>query len=473
MLSKNIKELSLTDILNQVTRKTIRWCTPSLIPSASKIIDPYSSDISISYHALGYPSDPSGIFLRVYEEAAKAYSSDFTLFSVNGTSGSNFIVLRALSKQIPNARILAQRNIHQSFLAACEDYNLELKFLPAHIDKNLLIFKPNSINEYLKFLEKYNPDVLFLTNPTYEGLCLDLRTLVQKVREVKPNIIIFVDEAWGAHLNFSDGLPTSAMEAGVDICTQSTHKQGGALQQTSMIHVKGHRINKQILLNSYRHLYTTSPSFILLASMDSARLELQKRGKILIGNVLDLSMVELTDLKTRDSGVFDKDQTKIIVDVSQTGLSGYRVAKELEEKYGIIVESRNFNMILFLVPFQSNLIDAQITLDALKEIISNAKMVRRIQVPYPEINSNSQIYSLQSLDQNSFELIDMQDAKNRISAESIVPYPPGIPVTIKGEIISPRIIEYYLNFRNISEFKVNATDLTLNKILVVKQRILC
>ena len=483
MLNKNLRDLTLTEILNQVTKKTIRWCTPSLIPSASKIIDPYSSDISISYHALGYPSDPSGIFLKIYEKAAKAYEADYTLFSVNGTSGSNFMVLRALSKQIPNLKILAQRNIHQSFLAACEDYQIKLNFLPTHIDKELLIFHPNIIKEYLKYIDKYDPDVLFLTNPTYDGLCLDLKTLIQKVREIRPNLIIFVDEAWGAHLNFSENLPISAMQADADICTQSTHKQGGALQQTSMIHVKGLRIKKEILLASYRHLYTTSPSFILLASMDSAREELQKRGKILINHVLDLSnfikqrlgtipglrVVSLEDLKLQNSGVFDIDQTKVIIDVTQTGLTGYRVAKELEEKYGIIIESRNYNMILLLVPFQSNIIDAQITIEALKEVVVSVKKHKLVQIPHLKIKTDSQIFSLNSLHPNSFELVDLNIAKNRISAESIIPYPPGIPVTIKGERISSDIIDYYHKLKVVSEFKVNATDMSLNKILVLKQ----
>src|SRR6188508_471869 len=109
----------LTHALNNKTHKAIRWCTPSIDLSFSQVKNPYASDTSISFESLGYPSDPSGIFKKIYDHAAKAYGADHTLFSVNGTTGSNFMVLRALSKQIPNLRILSARNVHRSIVAAC------------------------------------------------------------------------------------------------------------------------------------------------------------------------------------------------------------------------------------------------------------------------------------------------------------------------------------------------------------------
>jgi len=269
----------LTHALNHVTHKAIRWSTPSIDLTFSQVNDPYASDTSTSFESLGYPSDPSGIFKKIFDHAAETYGADHTLFSVNGTTGSNFMVLRALSKQIPNLRILSERNVHRSIVAACEDYGINLIFLEPNINQIHQLFLPNTVEQICEGIEKNKPQVVLLINPTYEGMCLDLKTVVSTIRQKYPEIIVFVDEAWGAHLHFSDKLPISAMEAGADICVQSTHKQGGSLQQSGMIHWKEGRINNDLLIESYRSLGTSSPSYVLLASLDAARETMQKRGK--------------------------------------------------------------------------------------------------------------------------------------------------------------------------------------------------
>src|SRR4029077_20792519 len=115
-----------------------------------------------SFESLGYPSDPSGIFKVAYDCAAKAYGAHHTLFSVNGTTGSNFMVLRALSKQIPNLRILSARNVHRSIVAACEDYAINLIFLEPNIDQEHQLFLPNTEKQIFDAIEKTKPQVLLL-----------------------------------------------------------------------------------------------------------------------------------------------------------------------------------------------------------------------------------------------------------------------------------------------------------------------
>src|SRR3989344_9214640 len=120
----NNKSQSVSQVLNQVTSQSIRWCTPSIESNMKKVQDPYLSDMSVSFSGLGDPSEPSGIFAQAFSKAAAAYGAEKTLFSVNGSTGSNFIVLRTLAKQIPNLRVLALRNIHKSILNACQDYGI-------------------------------------------------------------------------------------------------------------------------------------------------------------------------------------------------------------------------------------------------------------------------------------------------------------------------------------------------------------
>ncbi|HUQ85425.1 MAG TPA: hypothetical protein VM077_03820 [Candidatus Limnocylindrales bacterium] len=476
----------LTHALNHKTAKAVRWCTPSIDLSSSQVKNPYISDMSISYESLGYPSDPSGIFKKIYDRAAKTYGADHTLFSVNGTTGSNFVVLRALSKQIPNLRILSGRNVHKSIVAACEDYGINLIFLPTNIDQELQLFLPNTEKEIYETIEKTKPQVLLLVNPTYEGISINLKKIITTIRRKYPELVVFVDEAWGAHLHFSNRLPTSSMEAGADICVQSTHKQGGSLQQSGMIHWNDGRINIDLLMDSYRSLVTSSPSFLLLASLDAAREMMEKRGKSKIDHILmiaeslsqqishidGLEVVTTNLLKSRHISVHNRDETKVIVNVSKAGFNGYEIAKLLEKKYKVIVEEYNIGTILFLVPFRATLSDVKITVSALKQIVQlpkrgkiRAKFDLNIPTNIPRILELSDVSKLLW---SQIEMVPLAKAIGRIAAEYITPFPPGIPLTIKGEEFTQEIVEYYLKLRNYPNVHIAARDKSMETVWVVK-----
>lgn len=482
-----INKSGISYILNNKTNKSIRWCTPSILPEADKVLNPYESDMSVSFQSLGFPSEPSGIFATAYKKAAKAYGADQTLFCVNGSTGSNFVVLRALTKQIPNLRVLAQRNIHKSVKVACEDYRINLVFLPENIDEKTQFFLPNSVEEISEHIKKTKSQVLLITNPTYEGVVLDLNRLVKIIRRKYPNLIVFIEEAWGSHLFFSDKLPVSAMEAGADICVQSTHKQGGALQQTSMIHWKGKRINSELLIDSYKALSTSSPSYTLLASLDAVRVVMEKNGREKIDNLLYIAkllsskldsiigfkVIDTESLKNNNPSIFNRDETKIILDVSQSGYSGFEIAKLLERKYNIIVEKYNERSLLILVPFQAKLSDVEVTVRAFKSIVGDAKeshskrLIPNGGIPKnrPKILESVEVTNL-LVDQ--IEKISITDAIGRIAAEDITPYPPGIPLTIKGDEITIEIVKYYQKLKNHPNSHILANDETLETILVVK-----
>lgn len=476
----------ITHALNNATKNSIRWCTPSIDFQTERVLDHYLSDMSVSYESLGFPSEPSGIFLDAYKRAAKAYKSDRTLFSVNGSTGSNFIVIRALSKQIQNLRILAQRNIHKSILNACQDYGVNLLFADANVDPDLQCFLPNSIEEIIIAVKKTRPHVLLITNPTYEGIVLDLKSLIEQVRKINPKIIIFTEEAWGAHLAFSKKLPMSAMEAGADICVQSTHKQGGSLQQTGMIHWKEERVNTDLVIESYRNLSSSSPSYILLASLDEACKQMKKSGakKILrslqiakkISNGLNkipgFKVVTLGDLQKKSTAVYGKDETKILVDVSSSRYTGFEIAKTLESNFNIIVEKYNNSSLLFLIPLQSTLGDVDTTLSALKVIANSGKKKRRKFEPLLELPRNIpkilEFGEVVKLLPSQKESVPLAAAKGRIAAENITPYPPGIPTTIQGEQFTAETIHYYECIKKYSNMHILARDITLRTVVVVK-----
>lgn len=479
--------IPLLNMLNHEVDGMIRWCTPSIHPQVQMVRGIYGNDISVSYHKIGNPSLDTGIFHKAHVLAAKAYKSDHTLFSVNGSTGSNFVVLRALKHQLKNIRLLAQRNIHKSIACAIEDYQIDVTYLQPHYSDDLQIFIPNSIDEIVEGL-KTNPEinVLLITNPTYEGISLDLPELISRVRKVNTKVIIFIDEAWGAHFPFSKKMPICAMEAGADICVQSTHKQGSGLQQTSMIHWQGNRIQKKYLLSSYQSLISTSPSFHLLASLDAARYLMQTQGEEIIdklitnskllmnglGEIPGVKIVTHKDISLIYPQVKIMDLTKILVNIQATGLSGYTIAHHLETKYKVIVEKYEANNILFISTFQNSQYEVDQTVKYFKETIKTLKarnkkhqilnfpkfpdIIQTVEASYTTFNKESTRRTL-------------HDAIGKICAEDIVPYPPGIPLISKGEIIQPEHITYLTALRKYKGLvTVIMEDKKITKILTVK-----
>lgn len=200
----------LLDAFNSFHSK-IRWCTPSLHPDLPQVTDIYRNDMSVSYHSIGSPLTDSGIFGEATALAAKAYYADHTLFCVQGTTTSNFMVIRALKNQLGDVTLVGTRNAHMSMVTACRDYGIDFISIEPRYDQKLQIFTPNTLEQIIETIHTNRPNVLFLSNPTYEGNSLDLPVIIKAVREFDLNIIIYVDEGWGGHFCFSDKLPSSAM----------------------------------------------------------------------------------------------------------------------------------------------------------------------------------------------------------------------------------------------------------------------
>jgi lysine decarboxylase len=391
--------------------------------------------MSISYHELSSPNEDKGVFGEATRLAAAAYEADHTLFGVNGTSGSNFVVIKALQEQFEgDLHILSTRNVHMSIVNAVDDYRAQLNFMPPNIDNELEAFLPNTTEQIIENIQKFKPNVLLLSNPTYEGASVDLSEVIRAVRDVTPEIVIYIDEAWGAHFVFSDKLPISAMQAGADICTQSTHKQGNALQQSSMIHWKDGRIDDNALRRSYRSLSTTSPSFHMLAAMDATREFMEARGEAEIDKLISLSS-EFGQMIQAIGGCSVRsfeDPTKLLVHFEDR--SAPLVAHKLEEK-GYISEKSSPKNMLLIVGFQNTLQQAMETAGAIEEAVTTLPMVNAYLPPFP-----SEIIKGE-LGGKAHQLL-IHEALGKTCLECVVPYPPGIPLLTRGERVTKAHIDY-------------------------------
>ncbi len=416
----------------------IRWCTPSIHPDLPQAKDIYANDMSISLHGIGSPLADSGIFGEATKLAAKAYQADHTLFCAQGTTTCNFMVVRALKQQLGQVRMLGSRNAHMSVVTACRDYDVEYISIEPRYDQKLQLFVPNTVEQILQGIQEHDPNVLFLSNPTYEGNSLDLPAVIAAVRRVNPQLIVYVDEGWGAHFSFSDKLPASAMQSGADICVQSTHKQGNALQESSMIHWKDGRIDAAEVMRAYRALSTTSPSFHLLAGLDATRAFMQERGAEIIDDAIALAEYFASKLQPI-MGVevhVASDPTKLLLHFAAHDAA--EVAKCLEDDK-IVVEKYEAHNITIIVGYQCTTKDVDVTVASLKKAL---KHIKPVAVDFPKFPTA--IQRKPPVSNAKTQAVSFVEAVGMVCDEYIIPYPPGIPILAPGEVMRQEHVDYIL-----------------------------
>src|SRR3954462_10936090 len=374
--------------LNRDVGRYHRWSTPSILPEQERVEDFYGSDVSISAGFFGTLVDHTGIFGEAERFAAAAQGADRTMFSVHGSSGSNWIVLRALALERQDAQVLVARSIHHSIINALKAYGLDFRFLPTPYEPRYEALLPPSVEQVAEGLRRGPEGLAVLyTSPTYEGLCADTRGIASCVHSMSPHAMVIVDEAWGGHLGFHPALPDSAMASGADVCVQSTHKLAGGLQQTGLLHWREGRVDSELMEEAYREYVTTSPSYHLLASADAAVRTLAAVGEEALGRAIRVTeelkarlRAALPYLDWMDDPVWLRsvrdhaagcDLIKTTVGLSRYGLSGYEVARALVDR-GIVIEKAGVQTITLIATFQLRREAVSETVAALVDILAGS-----------------------------------------------------------------------------------------------------
>jgi len=467
----------------------IRWCTPSVLPDQEKVHSIYKSDISVSAHFLGSYIDNTGIFEEAHKRAAKVYGADKTLFSVNGTTGSNFIVMRMLTLEHDTPQILVTRNIHHSILHAAEWLGVKFRFIKSFYDPQFESLIPPKPEDVLDALNNYpESNAVIISSPTYTGLAARIADIVRVVKNFDKGIKVIVDEAWGSHFHFTDELPKSAMQAGADIAVQSTHKQGGSLQQSGMIHWKEKYVNSELIYEAFREYATTSPSYHLLASLDAVRDYMEKRGKDVVESLIKKAnyfkdllgkklippmkiMDDSLELDLVNDYISGYDKTKTNIALTKYKENGFEVGKLLTKKYRIIVEKSGLNTLLFLTTYFITYSEIDRTIRALINISKDLHRTERKElIPNPfkhvEIKPVIEPHTARRVAQTIGRIVALKDAIGKIAAEHIEIYPPGIPVVLEGFRITENNVKYLLKVKELGGH-ISARDPTLNTIYVL------
>jgi len=427
---------------------------------------------------------PKGVIKEAQELAACAYGADRSFFLLNGTTGGIHAMLLAASQ--PGDTILVARNAHKSVLAG-------LIFSGAHP----IFFNP-AVEETLKMplnvtLERTRDAIdahpeaklIFLTNPNYYGICADLSQIIPYAHS--KGMAVLVDEAHGPHFKFHPDLPTSAMEAGADLCVQSTHKIIGGMTQASMLHAKSGRIDMATLSRVLRLVQSTSPSYILMASLDLARMQMATEGKKLLDKAMRLS-TEARAKINRIPGLLcfnhqmvsnplfsrmgDFDPTKLTITVQGLGLSGYQVSQVLNTRYHIQIEMADPFNILIIVSIGDSQEDINRLVNALRAI---SKEYYGGTSPQPLL-ANVEVPSLVSIvrmtPREAFfaerQYVSLVAAMGQISSEIVTVYPPGIPLLVPGEEVTQEAVSYLQNMDKLGA-TVDGLTPENNMIAVVKR----
>jgi arginine decarboxylase len=394
--------------------------------------------------------------------AAQAWGADHTFFLINGsTSGNQCMMMTAVN---PGDKIAVPRNSHKSMLGGLVMSGATPIYMRPEVDEELHMDQCVTPETVARTLDDH-PDLaaVYLVSPTYYGVAADLASIERIVHAAGK--LLLVDEAWGPHFHFHPALPLSATQAGADLCINSTHKMLSAFSQCAMLHAKGERVRLDRLMSVIKMFLSTSPNLPMVASLDVARKQMATEGEPLLSRTIELAQDIRRRLNTIEDvycfgeerrgrpGIFDLDPTKIAVTVKGLGYTGYEASEILRRRYNIQVELADLFNVVGLVTIGTTREAADRFVEAFEELARDERpldmfapsgildeRLRRGTFHLPPIPP------MRMLPRDAFladtEIVKFRESKGRICAETLTPYPPGIPVISPGEELTLEIIDY-------------------------------
>lgn len=385
--------------------------------------------------------------------AADAYGAERTWFLTNGATQGSHALCLALAPQ--GTRVLLQRNSHASLIDGLVLSGGSPSFVAPAYDDELGIahgVTPDALREAL--VRAPGTGAVFITSPTYYGTAADVEACAEVAHRADAPLI--VDNAWGSHFGFHDKLPQSPLRLGADAMIASTHKIVGSLTQSAMLLVAyGSRVDADAVGRAVRLVRSTSPSSLLMASLDAARRQLALHGEALLDRTIEAAAraseaiaavpgCSVLGEEQVGPGVAGWDPLRIVVDVRGTGCTGYEVAAALRESYDIYVElATHATLVLVLGLGQP--------VGALERLAHDfAETVKRISRPgeapaitRPPVSlEHETVTSPREAFLGHGEAVPVEQAIGRISCESIAGYPPGVPSLLPGERVTGEVVAY-------------------------------
>lgn len=387
---------------------------------------------------------PSEAILEAESLLADYYEVKKSFFLINGSTVGNLAMI--LSAVGEGDEVLVQRNCHKSIMNGLSLANVKPIFIAPEFDIEWQVAGGITLNSIKEAVKDY-PQVkaLIVTYPNYYGMAPNLKEIITFCHE--RNIIVLVDEAHGAHFKRSKGLPASATELGADMVVQSAHKTLPAMTMGSYLHYNSERVELERVKMFLRMLQSSSPSYPIMASLDLARkyiatyaeedleytLQMISRFRKKLNHIPSIKL-----LSYKGEG----DPLKITIQ-SKTAITGFELQSKLED-YGIYTELADEVNVLFIFPLlkQGELYPIENVVYSLKEgIKEEARNPERSRGLTEGAFISTLELTYKEQQQKTVEVVSLSEAKGRVCAESIIPYPPGIPLLLPGELIREENIE--------------------------------
>lgn len=419
---------------------------------------------------------PDGIIREGMELLAKSMKSKKSYYLVNGSTCGVYSMMLGLFNR--GDKVIIQRNCHKSVYSAIELGDLIPAYIYPKVVDSFGILSGIDYQELSNIIEE-NSDAkgLVITSPSYFGTCSDIENISKLCK--KNDILLLVDEAHGAHFSFSEMLPSPAISLGADVSVTSFHKTLPSLTQTAVLNVSKSLSDKQIakIEEKMKIFQTTSPSYLFLASMDMARYIMDKDGEGLTANLIGMiddlkeSLKDIKQIRFLEENDINEeriDPTRIVIN---TPVDGEKLSDILREKYQIQIEmSYHNNIVLIGSPLDLKESYERLS-SALREIFSDFN--------YSDIKENEKIklynfHPIVKMTQRDVESkdtigINLADSESFICAETIVPYPPGVPIILPGEQITREIIDFIIENNILEKNVIRSSSLSSAKIKVIRE----
>ncbi len=454
---------------------------PGADPGFRKAIgeDALAADVPQDIHGIDLGPSPTP-YERAERLAAEAFGAERTFFLTNGATQGNHALCLTLAPL--GARIVAQRNSHASIVDGLVLSGGLPSFVAPEYDQELGIthcVTPEALERALA--DAPDARAAFIVSPTYYGMAADVAGCAEVAH--RAGLPLVVDQAWGPHFGFHEALPPTALSQGADAMLTSTHKIAGSLTQSAMLHIGDGRVDAGAVARALRLLRSTSPSSLLIASLDGARRQLALHGEQLLYETLEAIGVARAKLETIDGialvdgelvgqmGVAGYDPLRIVLDVRGTGRTGYEIADELRRSYDVHVELPMQATVVFVVGLGESAA-------ALRRLAGDVdEVVKRLSepgatapiVPPAAALENEVALPPREAFLGDAEQVAVDDAIGRISCESIASYPPGVPALLPGERISAETVVYLRELAGSGARLHGASDPAFETINVLRE----
>jgi arginine/lysine/ornithine decarboxylase len=381
--------------------------------------------------------------------AADAFGAANAFLMVGGTTSAvQSMVLTACKR---GDEIIMPRNVHRSVINALVLCGAVPVYVNPEVDQRLGISLGMRREQVKKAIEEHPKAVAVLVNnPTYYGICSDLRAIVKMAHDA--GMLCLADEAHGTHFYFGEGLPVSAMKAGADMAAVSMHKSGGSLTQSSLL-LTGPNVHAGYVRQIINLTQTTSGSYLLMSSLDISRRNLALKGREIFHQVSDMAEYAREEVNAiggyyafgrelvNGDSIFDFDTTKLSIHTRDIGLAGIEVYDILRDEYDIQIEFGDIGNILAYLSIGDRIQEVERLVSALAEIrrryhTDGSGLLNQEYIDPEVITSPQEAFYAEKIS------LPIRETKGRVCSEFVMCYPPGIPILAPGEKITEEILDY-------------------------------